>query len=190
MNPNRIGVSPGAPAPPSHVVLPFGSTWRYHDLGTDPGRRWREPTFDDRKWKSGPAKLGYGEDGEVTVLSYGPDAQKKYAAAYFRTTFNVEPKLVPLLKDGVLIARMIHDDGAALYLNGVEILRTGLPPRATHRDWALQVVQRGRGELMGQVFRLPTKALKRGKNVLAAEVHQADPTSSDLAFELELSLQE
>lgn len=171
------------------MLLPYGSTWRYHDRGTDPGRGWPTPAFDDRAWSAGAAKLGYGGDGEVTVLSYGDDERHKHAAAYFRTTFVVDREMAARAKGGVLVARMIHDDGAALYLNGVELVRTGLSPHATHRDWALQVVQRGRGELKGQVFRLPAKALQPGKNVLAAEVHQADPTSSDLAFELELALE-
>ena len=36
-------------------------------------------------------------------------------------------------------------------------------------------------------FSVPAAALRPGRNVLAVEVHQNSPTSSDLGFDLELS---
>ena len=46
----------------STTLIPFGSTWKYLDDGSDLGTAWREPGFDDSSWSEGPAQLGYGED--------------------------------------------------------------------------------------------------------------------------------
>ena len=49
------------------VLVPKGSVWKYLDDGTDQGTAWREPEFDDSRWKSGPAQLGYGETDQATT---------------------------------------------------------------------------------------------------------------------------
>ena len=52
------------PAIGQDVILPAGSTWKYLDDGTDQGIAWTEPGFNDSKWKSGLAPLGYGNGDE------------------------------------------------------------------------------------------------------------------------------
>lgn len=40
-------------------LLGAAARWRYWDRGGLPEDAWRQPDFDDRAWKSGPAPLGY-----------------------------------------------------------------------------------------------------------------------------------
>ena len=49
----------------------------YHDKGTDSGDTWMETNFDDSSWEQGPTQLGYGNDGEKTVLDQGPALLKR-----------------------------------------------------------------------------------------------------------------
>src|ERR1051325_5473620 len=71
------------------MVLPRGSIWKYSDIGQDMGSVWRLPAFNDASWASGAARLGYGGDGEVTTINYGPNPSAKYPTAYFRPRVSV-----------------------------------------------------------------------------------------------------
>src|SRR6185295_18051452 len=107
----------------SSMLIRRGAVWKYHDLGQDLGIDWRAPEYDDTGWAQGPAKLGYGNDDEGTVLSFGPDEDLKYLTAYFRRTFTVAD---PSAIDGLTVL-LQRDDGAVIYLNGTEVARSNLP---------------------------------------------------------------
>lgn len=105
------------------TLVAAGAVWRYLDNGSNQGTAWRNPGFNDSAWASGPATLGYGGNGESTVVSFGPDANNKYITTYFRRTFTVSD----LTAFGSLLLRVRRDDGAVVYLNGVEVFRTNMP---------------------------------------------------------------
>jgi VCBS repeat-containing protein len=166
---------------PGAVLLARGSASRFLDDGSNPGPAWSEPGFDDTLWPSGAAQLGYGDGDEASPISFGPSAAAKYPAAYFRRTFAVSDVA------GVesLQLRFQRDDGAAVYLNGVEIARNNLAAAADFDDFALaNAAHDGRTWIAVAV---DPALLVEGANVLAAEVHQASAGSSDLSFDLELS---
>lgn len=168
----------GAAAPPA-VLVTRGSRWRYLDTGSDPGPTWSMPAFEDAAWKEGPARLGFGGDGELTVIQGGP-AEARYAAVYFRRSLVVpDPSLYQELE-----VRVQRDDGAVVYLNGTEVFRSNLPAGTVTPS-----TYTGTGTDSETAFytaRLPANALRVGTNVVAVEVHQANATSSDLGFDLEL----
>ena len=58
----------------SAVLIPSRSVWKYLDNGSDQGTNWSQPPFNDAAWASGPARLGYGGDGEDTTVGFGPNA--------------------------------------------------------------------------------------------------------------------
>jgi hypothetical protein len=61
-------------------------------------------------WAAGPARLGYGGDGEITIVSFGPNANQRYITTYFRKTFTVAD---PAAFNGLLL-RLMRDDGAVV----------------------------------------------------------------------------
>ena len=65
-----------APPPMMVTLLARGSTWRYLDDGSAPASTgWRGGGgFDDSKWASGLAQLGYGDGDEKTVIGPPPVA--------------------------------------------------------------------------------------------------------------------
>ena len=128
--------------------------------------------------------LGYGEVYVATLLDYGPDGARKRMAAYFRHAFEARE----WDSDALLGFQINFDDGLILYLNGEEILRDNMPfGEVTASTGALNEKPEIRGRTYGSYVISPTM-LRRGKNVLAAEVHQNREGSSDLVFDLELNL--
>lgn len=175
--PAQILVSGGLAS--TFTLVPAGSIWKYLDHGSNQPIAWRDSGFDDSSWASGRAKLGYGDGDESTVVSYGPNTLNKYITTYFRHTFVVpEGRAI-----SNLIVRLLRDDGAVVYLNGVEILRNNMPAvTITSAIFASTAIEDP------YFARLTVNAgqIVGGTNVLAVEVHQASGTSSDLSFDLEL----
>ena len=133
--------------------------------------------FNDTGWSSGTAQLGFGDGDEATVIPSGTSTNRP-VTSYFRTAFIVEdPKAVT-----ELVARLIRDDGAAVYLNGVEVIRSNLP--AGTLAYSTLATGAGANAIENAVFSfgLDPALLVAGSNVLAAEVHQSDATSADLSF--------
>lgn len=175
-------------SPPAGYVLlvPNGAIWKYLDTGIDPGSAWRGTDYPDAEWKSGPAELGYGDDGierrpERTLVGFGPSPGNKHITTYFRHAFEVldASRLRPLN------LRLLRDDGAVVYLNGVEIARSNLPPGPlAPGTFALQSAPDD--GTVYEEFTVPSDLLLPGRNVVAVEVHQSSPESSDLSFDLML----
>jgi hypothetical protein len=162
------------------VFVPTGATWKYHDLGKDLGNSWRSPTYNDSSWKSGKAQLGYGDGDEVTTLSFGSNSKNKYPTYYFRKTFQVSS---PTQK---LWFELLRDDGAVIYLNGIEILRSNMPSGIiSYKTFASSTVS---GGAESAFFRFPISSifLKKGSNTLAVEIHQRSGGSSDISFDLQV----
>ena len=157
-----------------------GSTWRYRDTGTDLGTAWRASGYDDTAWASGPAQLGYGDGDEATVVGFGPSATAKYLTTYFRRTFTVdEPASI-----GALSVRLLRDDGAIVYLNGTEVVRSNLPAGTVTGSTRATTDLSGAAESSWTTYAVDPARLVAGTNTLAVEVHQASASSSDLSFDL------
>ena len=87
------------------------------DDGSNQGTDWRNVSFNDSTWFSGPSKLGYGDGNESTIVSYGPDPVNKPITTYFRKRFAiVDPSVY---QD--IILKLLKDDGAVVYLNGTKV---------------------------------------------------------------------
>jgi alkaline phosphatase/fibronectin type 3 domain-containing protein len=166
----------------STILIPRGAVWKYHDRGQDLGTDWRASNYDDAGWAQGPAKLGYGDGDEATLLSYGPDPELKYMTAYFRRTFFVaDPSLLTGLT--VLLQR---DDGAVLYLNGTEAARSNMPTGTIAYGTKAKTSISDEDETAISAISVSAAPLRPGTNLLAIEVHQVTAGSSDLSFDLEL----
>ena len=164
------------------AFISLGDMWKYLDNGSNQGTNWAARLFDDRLWKAGPARLGYGGDGEITAVSFGTNASVKHITTYFRRAFTVGNAA----GYSGLFVRLILDDGAAVYLNGREIYRSNLPPGPLSWNSLAPAVADGANETAAFEATLPTTGLLAGTNILAVEVHQNAVTSSDLGFDLAL----
>ncbi|MFC1763455.1 lamin tail domain-containing protein [Planctomycetota bacterium] len=172
--------------PPTHSdLIPRGGVWKYLDDGSDQGMVWRELSFDDDSWASGPAELGYGDGGETTIVSYGPNSGSKYTTTYFRHTFNLteDPSQFTALS-----ASLRRDDGAVVYLNGTEIIRSGMDAgTVTYTTFASNTSSGSDESAYHTTPDIDSELLVTGDNIIAVEVHQKSFTSSDISFDFELT---
>ncbi len=169
--------------PSAVAFIPQGAVWKYLDDGSNQGALWRTPEFDDSVWRSGPAVLGYGEGSERTVIEYGPDRSNKYVTSYFRHPFNVAS--AASVKE--LTVRVLRDDGAIVYLNGIEVFRSNMPAGDIGPTTFASSVVGGGDESTFYDRPVNPSALRDGANVMAVEIHQANAASTDLSFDLELN---
>ncbi len=164
-----------------------GSTWKfpagyltnppvYPNLGTS----WKDVAFNDSAWASGPAPIGYG-DVLTTTLPTPPGS--KPITLYARHTFNVTPSDRVNAQELHLSVR--RDDGAVVYLNGVELARFNMPD-GTITNGTLASTGVGADETTYFDASTSAASLVAGTNVLAIEVHQIGTTSSDTQFDVEL----
>jgi len=153
-------------------LIPFDSNWNYYDNGDAPSGNWTDIGYDDAAWGSGDAQLGYGDNDENTPITNG------VYAAYFRHSFNLTDPSEFVSLD----LSLVYDDGAVIYLNGVEVWRVNMPTGpidyGTFSDGTS-------GDNATQSINLASSLLA-GENVLAVEVHQASANSSDISFNFEL----
>ncbi len=177
-----VGLTLGA-ATADTILVPAGSTWKYLDDGSDQGVAWRDSGFADTGWASELAQLGYGDGDEATTVSYGPDPNNKYVTTYFRHSFDVaDPDQFVILD-----LRLLRDDGAIVYLNGVEVERSNMPSTGVgYLSFAPGTVAGTDETTFFQSYIYPT-GIVAGGNVLALEIHQRSLTSSDISFDLELT---
>ena len=166
----------------STLLVTRGSAWRYLDDGSNQAAAWRDTTFDDGAWKMGAAQLGYGDGDEKTIVNYG-DPFAKYITTYFRHAFTVtHPELY-----GRLTLELLRDDGAVVYLNGVEIYRSNMPAGAIDYRTLASDNSPDENKYFSTTFDAPPALIRQGTNVLAVEVHQYSQWSSDVSFDGSLS---
>jgi hypothetical protein len=83
---------------------------------------------------------------------------------------------------------LLRDDGAVVYLNEVEVFRSNMPTNGPITFATLASSNVGGGDETTNYFSTLVNPglLRVGTNLLAVEIHQSGPTSSDISFELEL----
>jgi hypothetical protein len=170
------------PMPVISFPVPKASSWKYLDNGSDMGTSWTAPAFNDSSWSYGPGKLGYN-DNPAGIISYGPNAADKYMTYYFRKQFTI-PNISTL--DDTLVVSLLRDDGAIVYINGTEAVRSNMPAGAVNYHTAALTDVTGTEEAAYASYYIPRSLFTTGLNTIAVEVHQKDSTSDDLGFDLEL----
>jgi chitodextrinase len=120
--------------------------------------------------------LGFGEGDEATVLVPG------------RTTYYFR-RQITLPADRVVTEAtlgLLRDDGAIVYVNGVEVCRSNMPAGPVTADTRAATATTGQDESRWYEAAVDRAAFAAGVNVVAVEVHQISPASSDISFDLHL----
>ena len=165
------------------TLVPAGSTWRYLDNGTNQGTAWRAGAFADGAWAQGAAELGYGDGGEATVVSYGPSATTKYRTTYFRRQFSVNTAEL----GAPVTLNLKRDDGAVVYLNGTEVVRSNMPAGTITNTTYASTAINGAAESAFTAYTIPVGTFVNGTNTLAVEIHQDSNADPDISFDLSLT---
>ena len=168
------------PLPPGQFPLLKGSSWYFLDNGTDQGAtNWNQLTFDNSGWTSGIAPLGYG-DPVTTVLSFGPNNSEKFITSYFSKDI-----VVDLSQMGEIVEfGLRRDDGAVVYLNGVEVFRDNMPSGTINYLTFSSSITDGADEKRYFSHYVPKTAFQEGVNRISVEIHNRDGSSSDIGFDM------
>ena len=159
-----------------------GDYWKFSDIGAAAPATWQEGAFDDGTWQEGLAKFGYGDNDEMTEVDFGGVTNNKHITTYFRRRFYLDDPA----DYSALVARVLVDDGAVLYLNGVEAQRINMPNGTIGFSTRASGSVGGSDEETFFDWEIDETLLLAGENIIAVEVHQSSPTSSDLGFDLVL----
>jgi hypothetical protein len=158
------------------TLVPAGAVWKFDDSGRDLGQDWRAAGFDDRDWRAGPARIGFGNGDEATAL-----AANGQVTTYFRHAFVLTD---PADIDSLTL-RIQCDDGAVVYLNGAERLRVNLADGPVAYNLLALADVPDPEETAWQSATVAPGPLVAGTNWLAAELHQSSATGEDASFDLE-----
>ena len=152
------------------------------------GATWRNEVFDDSAWVTRTTQTGYGDVDENQTFSkvdYDPstagtiDAGPSYL---FRNTFTIAD--VNALAS--VTGEVKFDDSCAVYVNGTQVYRhADLTTNAPLTEYT-QVTTGTTRENAVATITVPLGLLHNGVNTIAVEVHQHDPGSSDVTFDLKL----
>jgi hypothetical protein len=156
------------------AVVMDGTFWHYLVPTSQPNAAWNTPEFNDDSWLEGPSGFGYGDGDDATIVSTTP-------SLYLRHTFQVENIDSWLDVDFF----MDYDDGFVAYLNGTEIARGNAGDTGTFIAWNQNLATDHEAVLYAggipPIFDFDFAGLLvEGENTLSIELHNVNPTSSDL----------
>ena len=119
------------------------------------------------------AQAGFAGVGVATPLNIGPTTY------YFRNEFSFtgDPSIT------AMELRTVVADGAVFYLNGQEVYRQNMPAGVIGASTTAS--SKVGAAMLSSVIPI-VGPLNAGLNVLAVEVHQADPSGQDVKFDAEL----
>ncbi len=167
------------------VLINWDSHWHYHDSDEAAPQGWQEKGFDHADWKSGPSPFGYDTANRMDRWPEPhPETQLQPSLISYAFrhafAFTGDPANTTILFD------LIIDDGAVIFLNGVEVARTHTMPEgpvnaSTTTEQVVSIPERH-----DNAFRIPGTALTQGDNVLAVSLHNHRETSSDICLALRM----
>ena len=163
------------------------TNWKYKKGTAEasiPINLWRELDFEeDEEWIQGQTPIGYGDGDDNTILDdmrgSNFEFSKAYTSVYFRKKFIVEKGKIPAR----LLLKSYIDDGAIIWINGVEVARLyveentkSFDATANNHEARWEPIIIGRSNLL----------LKEGENIIAVHAFNSNLASSDFSFDLEL----
>ena len=164
------------------ALIDEGAEWEYYTGVAELPEGWLSDPFRYLTTGEGPSPLGFSYDDIATVIPYGEAADNKYPVAYFARAFDWSGD-VKSTGHAVLTLGVSCDDGCIAYVNGLEIGRVRLPEGRPAPFSAEPVGQ----DTSFQTFDVAPSLLKPGRNIVAVELHQQHPRSSDFRFNAVLS---
>jgi hypothetical protein len=167
-------------------LISTGSSWKYLDDGSSPAS-WYADSFNDSGWKTGTSPLGYATDSRMTDLikttvDYG-SSSSKYVTTYFRQKFNINDDPSSYLQ---IKLRLMRDDGAVVWINGKQIIRSNLRENFDTSPLADNYAIPNHAAIKYLTYDIDPSCLRQGENTIAVEIHQTSRTSTDIIMDVEL----
>ncbi|MGC8823325.1 MAG: CotH kinase family protein [Bacteroidales bacterium] len=165
----------------AQVLIPYQSTWKYFKGLTAVSSTWIMPDFNDASWQIGSAPFWYGSGSGGTQLN---DMQNSYTTLFLRKQFEVT---MPDSLMGNLVAMFKYDDGFRVWINGQLAFERNAPATNTYDAVAPTPVNMVATPESDSISSGKVNLIQ-GKNTICILVFNVSSTSSDLYFDLQLSL--
>ena len=157
----------------TEMILSNDTLWHYYIGLDEPPANWYQNNFNESIWQSGKGGFGYGDNDDNTLI-----AQTK--SVYFRRTFSISN----LSEIESLKLYMDYDDGFIAYLNGIEVAKSA-NMTGTYFPFNYAATTSHEALLptggIPEEFIIDKTKLIQGLNILAIQVHNDKPGSSDLS---------
>lgn len=161
------------------TIIDISDEWKYYIPDSDIGDSWKTIEFKDDSWKIGKTSIGYGDEDDSTEVDPGT------MAVYLRKYFIVED--TSKIKEAFL--HIDYDDAFVAYINGAEVARAnigepGMPvnfddPANTYTE---PLICYGSPPEAFNISDTIHSLLHPGENIIAIELHNHQPSSSDLTI--------
>lgn len=166
------------------TLIDFGGTWSWRYDSAPLAPDWATPAFDASSWAQGPAPLGFGSTPLGTVIYTGAPSTRPLAAQFRAQVTVPDPAAWDSLKLQVAV-----DDGAVVYLNGVEVARANLPAGTiTQNTYATAAPRTSTANASLLVVTVPASSLVAGSNTIAVETHLNYRSTTDASMKLKAEL--
>jgi hypothetical protein len=177
------------------ILVAANSVWRYRKgitqnpptVANTPAQNWRLTGFvegnDPVSWQSGGTPIGYGASGLSTTLGdmRQVTGTPGYTSIYMRQTFTISGAVPNTVK-----LRVNVDDGVIVWINGTELPRFHVTSGDKNYNSTSGVTHDAAWEEI--TLTNASSFLVAGVNTIAVHVLNTQITSSDLTFNLELSV--
>jgi len=168
------------------TLISDGSEWKYfkgtQEASTPDTTEWRQLSFDDSHWQTGPAPIGWGE--QDWFLGTTLDGMR-----YTHTSFFIRKKFTidNLAAIDNLVLEAMYDDGFNVWINDTFVLQENMPSEnISYDDYASGPHS---SEKSWFTFVLPEPTyLVEGENIITIQVQNMSRTSSsDCFFDVRLT---
>ncbi len=147
---------------------------------------WKDIDYSDDAWGRGVGSFGAknGELGELsggyipeTLLEQYDADEDSFPVYLLRNVFMMDS----MQGIGSFIAEITYDDAVIVYVNGMEAFRGNVPEDGFDSEYygAYDSV----GEPVTVQFEISSQMVYAGENIISVQLHQGDPSSSDVYFE-------
>ena len=148
--------------------------FNYYDGGSLDNKSWKSSSYQETNWKTGASPIGYGKEQATST-------KQNLTCYYFRKTFNLTS--TPLSDEDYTLNFTI-DDGAIVYVNGVEAGRYNMPSGTVYYNTVATSYAPNNPDT--GTMTISSSFFQKGENVIAVEVHNNSTTSSDILWDAEL----
>jgi hypothetical protein len=158
-------------------LIPAGSSWTYWDQQADPPPTWTTSYDPPATFHTGDAPFGYGIGGEATIINR---LDPPHVSDSFRRKVEVDD--VSLLGD--VEVHLVADDGALVYVNGVEAVRDNM---STTSIDPVAASEADSGQLEVRNYSISPSLFTDGTNIVAVRLAQESASDTDSRFDLTMS---
>lgn len=152
-------------------IISGGENWNYNNPNSNLGTGWHAIINSTSNWVNSNGSFGYGTNQNTTI----PHANTNY---FYNSVTLTTPNLYSTFDFSIS-----YDDGAVVYVNGVEVKRLNMP---------LGIINYNTSALntnfsIWENFSIPSSYFQAGENIIAVEIHQVTANSNTCFFDMKLS---